>query len=121
MRPCAASHSRSASAKVCWACGRSVRISISPCFRIQRTYASCRWPHYSLAADHCYPVLLSTKKGGHALALCAHWGQPGHTALASEKHVTPKDWNYTQVCSHMAAKAPDSGKSAAGQKRKAAK
>ena len=77
--------------------------------------------HYSLAADHCYPVLLSTKKGGHALALCAHWGQPGHTALASEKHVTPKDWNYTHVCSHMAAKAPDSGKSAAGQKRKAAK
>jgi hypothetical protein len=60
--------------------------------------------HYSLDEDHCYPVLLSIKKGGAALALCPHWGEPGHTSLASEKHVTPKEWNYTHVCAHMAEK-----------------
>ena len=60
--------------------------------------------HYSLDADHCFPVLLSTKKGGAALALCPLWGKPGHTSLTSEKHVTPKEWNYTHVCSHMAKK-----------------
>ena len=78
--------------------------------------------HYSLASDHCFPVLLSTKKGGHALALCAHWGEPGHTSLTSEKHVAPKSWNFTHVCDHMAVKAPASQPgSGAGQKRKAAK
>ena len=78
--------------------------------------------HYSLASDHCFPVLLSTKKGGHALALCAHWGEPGHTSLTSEKHVVPKSWNYTHVCDHMAVKAPAAQPgSGAGQKRKAAK
>jgi uncharacterized membrane protein YgcG len=77
---------------------------------------------YSLDADHCFPVLLSTKKGGHALALCAHWGEPGHTALTSAKHVPPKDFNYNHVCRHCAVKAPNGpggGKgSGAGQKRK---
>ena len=63
--------------------------------------------HYSLDADHCFPVLLSIKKGGAALALCPHWGKPGHTSLASEKHVTPKAWNYTHVCAHMAEKAAE--------------
>ena len=73
--------------------------------------------HYSLDADHCFPVLLSTKKGGAALALCPHWGEPGHTSLTSAKHVTPKDWNYTHVCSHMATKAEVNPKGA-GDKRK---
>ena len=72
--------------------------------------------HYSLDADHCFPVLLSTKKGGHALALCQHWGEPGHTALSSGKHVIPKQWNYTHVCSHMAVKVDTT--SGAGKKRK---
>ena len=61
--------------------------------------------HYSLSLDHCFPVLLSVKKDGHALALCAHWGEAGHTSLSSEKHVAPKEWNFQYVCAHMAAKA----------------
>ena len=65
--------------------------------------------HYSLDADHCYPVLLSTKKGGAALALCPHWGKPGHTSLTSVKHVAPKEWNYSHVCSHMAEKTAEHG------------
>ena len=72
--------------------------------------------HYSLDADHCFPVLLSTKTGGHALALCQHWGEPGHTALSSSKHVVPKQWNYTHVCDHMAVKADTS--SGVAKKRK---
>ena len=72
--------------------------------------------HYTLDPDHCYPVLLSTKKGGHALALCQHWGEPGHTSLTSAKHVAPKQFNYSHVCSHMATKAPGAGE--AGKKRK---
>jgi hypothetical protein len=79
---------------------------------------------YSLDKDHCFPCLLSTKKGGHALALCAHWGEPGHTSLTSAKHVTPKDFNYNYVCTHFAVKSPkpaEGGKGAGqskGQKRK---
>jgi hypothetical protein len=61
--------------------------------------------HYTLSLDHCFPVLLSVKKGGHALALCDHWGEAGHTSLVSEKHVAPKEWNFQYVCAHMAAKA----------------
>ena len=44
-------------------------------------------------AEMCWPVLLTSKKGGHALCLCANWGQPGHTALTSKAHVKPKAWN----------------------------
>jgi hypothetical protein len=74
--------------------------------------------HYSLDDDHCFPVLLSTKKGKAALALCPHWGKAGHESLTSVKHVAPKDWNYTHVCSHMAEKASEGFKQ--GNKRKRA-
>ena len=72
--------------------------------------------HYSLDPNHCYPVLLSTKKGGHALALCQHWGDPGHTSLTSAAHVIPKQFDYSHVCNHFATKAPGAGE--AGKKRK---
>ena len=65
--------------------------------------------HYSLGPNHCYPVLLSTKKGGQALALCQHWGDPGHTSLTSAAHVIPKQFDYSHVCNHFATKAPGAG------------
>jgi uncharacterized membrane protein YgcG len=72
--------------------------------------------HYTLDPNHCYPVLLSTKKGGAALALCQHWNEPGHTSLTSDAHVIPKQFDYSHVCNHFATKAP--GASEAGKKRK---
>ncbi|KOO27269.1 hypothetical protein Ctob_011668 [Chrysochromulina tobinii] len=72
--------------------------------------------HYTLDPNHCYPVLLSTKKGGAALALCQHWNEPGHTSLTSDAHAIPKQFDYSHVCNHFATKAP--GASEAGKKRK---
>ena len=76
---------------------------------------------YSLDKDHCFPVLLSTKKANHALALCAHWGEPGHTSLASEKHATPKNFDFAYVCRHLAKPAPKSTDKDEGHKKKKAK
>ena len=76
---------------------------------------------YSLDKDHCFPVLLSTKKANHALSLCAHWGEPGHTSLASEKHVTPKNFDFAYVCRHLAKPAPKSTDKDEGHKKKKAK
>jgi len=53
--------------------------------------------HYALDKDHCFPVLLSIKKGADRLALCPHWGKEGHTSLTSAKHTTPKDFNSAKV------------------------
>ena len=57
--------------------------------------------HYALDKDHCFPVLLSIKKGGERLALCPHWGETGHTSLTSAKHTTPKDFNLAKVTRDM--------------------
>ena len=76
---------------------------------------------YSLDKDHCFPVLLSTKKANHALSLCAHWGEPGHTSLASEKHATPKNFDFAYVCRHLAKPAPKLTDKDEGHKKKKAK
>ena len=76
---------------------------------------------YSLdVAEMCWPVLLTVKRGGHALCLCPKWGEPGHTSLTSKAHVKPKGWNITTIEKNHSAKAPGaSGKGPkAGDKRK---
>ena len=60
--------------------------------------------HYSLDADHCFPVLLSMKQGSDKHALCAHWGKPGHTSATSEKHARPKNFDLRYVDKHLATR-----------------
>ena len=76
---------------------------------------------YSLDKDHCFPVLLSTMKASNALALCAHWGEPGHTSLTSEKHMAPKNFDLAYVCRHLAKAAPQADGDEEGNKKKRAK
>ena len=76
---------------------------------------------YSLdVAEMCWPVLLTVKRGGHALCLCPQWEEPGHTSLTSKAHVRPKGWNITTIEKNHSAKAPGApGKGPqAGDKRK---
>lgn len=66
--------------------------------------------HYQVSpTEVCWPVLCSLKKGGHALALCPCWGQPGHTALTSSAHVKPKGWDVAHIDKHFTAKAAPAG------------
>jgi len=53
--------------------------------------------YYSLDAATCWPVLLSSKKGGEALCLCANWGEDGHTSLTSAAHQRPKAFNVVYI------------------------
>jgi hypothetical protein len=76
---------------------------------------------YSLDQDHCFPVLLSTMKASNVLALCPHWGESGHTSLASEKHVAPKNFDGAYVCRHFAKAAPKAGGDEEGNKKKKAR
>ena len=71
-------------------------------------------------AEMCWPVLLTVKRGGHALCLCPQWEEPGHTSLTSKAHVRPKGWNITTIEKNHSAKAPGApGKGPqAGDKRK---
>ena len=76
--------------------------------------------HYSLDADHCFPVLLSMKKGSNKHALCAHWGESGHTTGTSVKHVPPKNFDLQYVEKHMATRVQKAEQEGAkgGKKRK---
>ena len=77
---------------------------------------------YSLDQDHCFPVLLSHMKGSNTLALCPHWGEPGHTSLTSEKHVAPKNFDLAYVQRHLAKAAPKAdGEEEGNRKKKKAK
>ena len=77
--------------------------------------------HYALDKDHCFPVLLSTKKGADRLALCPHYGKEGHTSLTSAKHTTPKDFNSAKVNRDLTMSVPvekDDGGQPKGKKQK---
>ena len=77
--------------------------------------------HYALDKDHCFPVLLSIKKGANRLALCPHYGKEGHTSLTSAKHTTPKDFNLAKVNRDLAMSVPvekDDGGQPKGKKQK---
>jgi hypothetical protein len=77
--------------------------------------------HYALDKDHCFPVLLSIKKGADRLALCPHYGKEGHTSLTSAKHTTPKDFNSAKVNRDLAMSVPvekDDGGQPKGKKQK---
>ena len=74
--------------------------------------------YYSLDKDHCFPVLLSTTQGNDKHALCAHWGEPGHTTATSEKHVRPKNFNLAYVEKHLATRAPQAEQGGAKKRKK---
>ena len=74
--------------------------------------------YYSLDKDHCFPVLLSTKQGNDKHALCAHWGEPGHTSATSEKHVRPKNFDLAYVEKHLATRAPQAEQGGAKKRKK---
>jgi hypothetical protein len=60
-------------------------------------------------------------KASNVLALCPHWGEPGHTSLASEKHVAPKNFDGAYVCRHFAKAAPKADGDEEGNKKKKAR
>ena len=62
---------------------------------------------------------LSVKKGPDKLALCAHFGQPGHEGPNSSAHTVPKHFNLAYVNKHFAKPVEKQSDKSAGKKRKA--
>ena len=67
--------------------------------------------HYSIdVADFCAPFHLSNKTGGARLALCANWGEEGHTSLTSKCHCVPKSFNIKHIEKNFTTRGEGAGK-----------